>query len=275
MYIIPLYDNSHAYRNVKILVLVTFHNSFQFQDMFSVPKEITSDLLVTDIVTENYRTAEVFRKYDIDFCCGGKKSLSVACQSKGLNESDILEELKKFTKAYQNAEQWSVDFMIDYLINVHHNYFRNEFPVVLDYIKTFVSGHSKQFQEIQHLPILANQLNDKLTALVNYESETLFSYIKKIIYAYNNNEVYGKLFIKTLRKLFAEDLGQYHAQIKVIILELERLTNNFECPENACATHQVTFQKVHEFVDYIRQHLYIEKKFLIPAIMKMEKSLLE
>ena len=68
-------------------------------------KEITSNLLITDIVSDNYRTAEVFRKYNIDFCCGGKLPLTLACELKGLNESDILEQLQQFSNAYQNAEQ--------------------------------------------------------------------------------------------------------------------------------------------------------------------------
>jgi regulator of cell morphogenesis and NO signaling len=243
--------------------------------MFTAPKEITPDLLLADIVTDNYRTAEVFRKYHIDYCGGGKMSLNAACRLKGLYETDILEELRQFTNAYENAEQWSVDFMIDYLINIHHNYFKNTIPVVLDYINSFTSGHSKKFPKMQQLPGLAQQLCNKLADLVNYESDRLFPYIKRIIYAYNNNEVYGKLFIKTLGKLSAEELEQYHAQIKVFISQIEQLTNNFSSPENACSTHLVMLQKLPEFIDHIRQHFSIEKKILIPAILQMEKSLLE
>ena len=243
--------------------------------MFKTPNELTPDLLVTDIVNNNYRTAEVFRKYKIDFCNGGKISLNVACRLKGLQESDILEELREFAKDYQNAEQWSVDFMIDYLINIHHNYFKNNIPVVYDYINRFIANHSKKFQEIQQLPMLAQQLGDKLTDLTNYESDSLFPYIKRIIYVYNNNEVYGKLFIKTLGKLSAEKLEQYHAQIKVFTSQIEGITNNFSLPENACTTHMVMLQKLQEFIDYIKQHLSIEKKILIPAVLQMEKSLLE
>lgn len=243
--------------------------------MFRAQKKITSDLLVTDIVTENYRTADVFRKYNIDYCCGGKMSLNAACRLSGLRESDILEELQEFANAYQNAEQWSVDFMIDYLINIHHNYFKNNIPVVLDYINRFIVSHNKKFPEMIPLPMLAQQLCNKLTDLLNYERDSQFPYIKRIIYAYNNNEVYGKLFIKTLGKLSEEKLEQYHAQIKVFKLQIESLTNNFSLPENACATQKVMLQKLQEFIDYIRQHFSIEKKILIPAILQMEKSLLE
>jgi regulator of cell morphogenesis and NO signaling len=252
-----------------------YKNSFNLNDMLRAPKEITPDLSVADIVTDNYRTAEVFRKYHIDYRCNGKMSLNAACILKGLHEPDILEELQQFADAYQYAEQWSVGFMIDYLINIHHNYFKNNIPVVLDYINRFTANHNKKFPEIQQLPSLARQLCDKLADLASYESDKLFPYIKRIIYAYNNNEVYGKLFIKTLGKLSAEELEQYHAQIKVFTSQIEHLANNFSLPENACSTHRVMLQKLREFIDYIGQHFSIEKKILIPAILQMEKSLLE
>lgn len=243
--------------------------------MFKGPKEIRSDLLITDIVTNNYRTADVFRKYNIDFCCGGKMPLNMACELKGIDESDMLEELQYFAITYQNAEQWPVDFTIDYLVNIHHNYFKNNIPVVHDYIDRFTSSHNKKFPELQQLPALAQQLSNKLTGLVNYESKSLFPYIKKIIYAYNNNEAYSKLFIKTLSKLSAEDLQEYYSQIKVVIIEIEDITNNFSLPENACTTHKVMLQKLHEFIDFTKQHFFIEKKILVPATLRMEKSLLE
>ena len=72
--------------------------------MLKTSKKITPDLLVTDIVANNYHTAEVFRKYNIDFCNGTKMSLNTACGAKNLNEFDIMEELQQFNSAYQNAE---------------------------------------------------------------------------------------------------------------------------------------------------------------------------
>jgi len=243
--------------------------------MIKTSKKITPDLLVTDIVANNYRTAEVFRKYNIDFCNGTKMSLNAACGSQNLNELDIMEELQQFNSAYQNAEQWPVDFTIDYLTHVHHNYFKNNIQLIHEYINIFLKSHGKKFEEMQQLPELVQRLQSKLTDLVNYESKSLFPYIKRIIYAYNNNETYGKLFIKTLRKLSVEDLEQYHAQIKTFTLQIERLTHNFLLPQNPCATHAVILQKLQEFIDHLKQHFSIEKKILIPAILRMEKSLLE
>ncbi len=40
----------------------------------------TIDRTIGDIVAADFRTARVFEKYQIDFCCGGKVTLATACR---------------------------------------------------------------------------------------------------------------------------------------------------------------------------------------------------
>ena len=78
------------------------------------------------------------------------------------------------------------------------------------YIDRFITSHSKKYQELLPLPLLTEQLSHTLNELVSYESSTLFPYIKRVTYAHNNNEAYGKFLIQSLHKLSAEGLEQYH-----------------------------------------------------------------
>ena len=239
------------------------------------PDNITLDLSVSNIVTNNYRTAEIFKKYNIDFCCGGIMSLKTASEAKDLNAGAVLEELQQFANTYQNAEKWSPDFMMDYLLNIHHNYVKSNIPIVQDYVNRFMSSHSSKYPEIEPLPVLMEELSNKLSEQINFESGMLFPYIKRIIYAYNNNEVYGKHLIRTLHKLSAKDLEPFHSSISEIILEVEEITDNFRIQEKICITHKVMLLKLKEFIDSLHEYVFIEKKYLIPITMQMEKNLLE
>ena len=40
---------------------------------------------IGEFVAEDYRTAAVFSKYKIDFCCNGGRTLDIACKKKGLD----------------------------------------------------------------------------------------------------------------------------------------------------------------------------------------------
>ncbi|MEO9052517.1 MAG: DUF542 domain-containing protein, partial [Ginsengibacter sp.] len=51
-----------------------------------------------EIVAKDFRTAEVFNKYGLDFCCGGKKTVREACAEKGLDVTKIEHELQNADK---------------------------------------------------------------------------------------------------------------------------------------------------------------------------------
>ena len=53
----------------------------------------TPERMIKDMVTEDFRTAAVFEKYSIDFCCGGKKPLEAACLEQGVDVADVLADL--------------------------------------------------------------------------------------------------------------------------------------------------------------------------------------
>ena len=48
---------------------------------------------VGEIASENPEKIEVFKKYGIDFCCGGSKTLKEACEESGIDEKFIADEL--------------------------------------------------------------------------------------------------------------------------------------------------------------------------------------
>lgn len=83
---------------------------------------------VGEFVAEDYRTAKVFEKYGIDFCCGGKVPLPVACREKGVDLAGISREIEEATSApverSQNFASWGLPFLSDYIINTHHGYLK-------------------------------------------------------------------------------------------------------------------------------------------------------
>ena len=49
------------------------------------------------IVTNNHFSVPVLEKYNLDFCCKGKRTLAEACAEKGLSVKTISQELEKAT----------------------------------------------------------------------------------------------------------------------------------------------------------------------------------
>jgi regulator of cell morphogenesis and NO signaling len=58
---------------------------------------------IGEMVTKDYRKAQVFKKLGIDFCCGGKKTLSEISAKKGISVAEIRQELEAVNKTESNS----------------------------------------------------------------------------------------------------------------------------------------------------------------------------
>ena len=50
---------------------------------------------IGEIVAADYRTAAVFRRHGVDFCCQGSRTLERGCRDAGIDTAEILRELTR------------------------------------------------------------------------------------------------------------------------------------------------------------------------------------
>lgn len=242
--------------------------------------KIEPSFFVTDIVTHDYRTADVFRKYDIDFCCGGKWPLDMVCKNKNLDIDDILLELQKivgqnFSNAAIDFDSWELDFLTDYILNVHHTYLAKALPDIQQQIKKFLDEHRKKFAELAELESIINQFMKEIPPHMKKEEEIFFPYIKQIYHAHKHRESYARLLIRTLRKPLEEVMLKEHETTGGNLHRLRTITNNYTPPANACLSHKITFAKLKELDYDLVQHIHLESNILFPKAIAMEKELLQ
>src|SRR5215470_1046598 len=92
---------------------------------------------LAQIVKENHQAASVFEKYNMDFCCKGKRSLKQACDENNLPTELIVEEVNNLIKQEPPLEvqfdQLSLSELIDYIVSTHHAYTKRELPQIFAY----------------------------------------------------------------------------------------------------------------------------------------------
>ena len=47
---------------------------------------IQKNQIIGELVAQDYRAATVFKKYGIDFCCQGNRTINDACEAKQIDE---------------------------------------------------------------------------------------------------------------------------------------------------------------------------------------------
>ncbi|HKH59813.1 MAG TPA: DUF542 domain-containing protein [Flavitalea sp.] len=241
---------------------------------------ITDDSYVTDIVTEDYRASYVFQKHNIDYCCGGKLPLSVVCERRGLSTEKIKMELEESMRVIQlsssiNFSSWNIDFLIDYIANVHHTYLTVNLPEICQTIERFTNGHILKYPHLKELLICLYALRDEILPHIEEENQIIFPYIKQIVHAYESREPYAALLVRTLRKPVENMMHHEHEYFRKYIHKLRELTDNYTPPAACCVTHKVAFLKLKELEADLMQHIHLENNILFPKAIRMEKELLE
>ena len=241
---------------------------------------IKDDSYITDIVAADYRASFVFQRHNIDYCCGGKRPLRAVCELRGLDTEEIKRELYESMRVIQlsssiNFSSWNIDFLIDYITNVHHTYLTVNFPEICETIDRFTSGHAEKYPHLKALASTVCALRDEILPHIEEENQIIFPYIKQIVHAYESREPYAALLVRTLRKPVENLMHHEHEYIRKYLHKIRQLTDNYTPPSPSCVTHKVAFFKLKELDGDLVQHIHLENNILFPKAIRMEKELLE
>lgn len=234
---------------------------------------------VKAIVNSDYRTADVFRKYNIDFCCTGIWPLRKACElanaDYGIVEGELIAALRhNEVSNLLTFEEWETNFLVDYIVNVHHAYLRKMLPLTKDLLREFVIGHVNQYPNLSELERQFAELLLKLFPHLDQEEESMFPYIKQLANAFHNNESYGDLFVRTLRKPIESIIEKDTEIMEIVLMSFRKLTQNYFLPTDACTIHQVVILKLRELDADLVQHIRLENEILFPRVLSIEAEIL-
>ncbi|HET9824372.1 MAG TPA: DUF542 domain-containing protein, partial [Chitinophagaceae bacterium] len=150
------------------------------------------DETLGQIAAKDLHKAQVFKKYGLDFCCGGKKTVKEACAEKGLDVTKVEQELQHADKAPSSRpipyDDWNLDFLADYIINTHHSYVRKNLPDIRTYAEKVMKVHGKRHSELLRIYQLVEEINAELVAHMGKEEKVLFPYIKELVAAKNHTQ---------------------------------------------------------------------------------------
>ncbi len=206
---------------------------------------------VAEIVSDNYKTAEVFKRHGIDFCCGGKKTISAVCVEKQIDETALQRELEIASQlpgdVQHDYKKWSLSFMTDYIVNVHHTYINNNLALIDGFANKVAKVHGHHNTETVTIAKLWKQISDELTIHMKKEELVLFPYIRSVE-KYMNKEIsempvpHFRIIDNPIHVMEAE-----HDLAGSIMHQIHDLSNNFTPPEYACNTYRVLYSKLQEF----------------------------
>ena len=228
-------------------------------------KVLEDNLTVGEIVTNDFRTATIFKNAGIDFCCGGKQTLSEACSNKNIDQQELEKELSGLTDhgfPSHNFKDWDPAFLSDYIVNTHHKFVMKHLPELLFYTDKIANVHGNNHSELVEVAKIFEEINKELRQHLKNEEEVLFPAIKETM---NQPSEKSKETIKSeIERMFGE-----HDFAGGAMEKINRLTGNYRIPEDACKTYEVTLKLLQQFEDDLHVHVHLENNILFPKALKL------
>ena len=235
-------------------------------------KESTTVQTVGEFVAGDFRTAKVFEKYGIDFCCGGKVPISAICKEKGIDLATILREIETAKseplERSQNYAAWEPSFLADYICNAHHTYLKENTGQISAYAQKIAEVHGAHHPEVIEIARIFAKIATDMAAHLREEEEVLFPAIKRIDTARKAGSAPEARDLEALKSCLAK-LNQEHDEIGDAVHTIRHLAKGYAIPDDVCNTYAVTYQKLKEFEDDLHKHVHLENNILFPKAAQL------
>ena len=220
---------------------------------------------IGEIVADDYRTAKVFEKYGIDFCCGGNVALAATCTNKGIDLAAITAELEAVksepVERSQNYASWEMPFLVDYIINAHHGYIKENIGQIAAYTHKIAAVHGANHPEVIKIDIIFDKIASDMATHLREEEEVFFPAIKRVDAAGKAGAAPEVKDIKTIKNSLNK-LSHEHEEIGDAMHTIRHLAREYAIPGDVCNTFVVTYQKLKEFEDDLHKHVHLENNIL-------------
>src|ERR1035437_6625958 len=242
-----------------------------------ITKRITgeNDETLRQIAAKDLHKAQIFKKHGLDFCCGGKKTVKQACAEKGLDVTVIEKELQQIDKTATMRplpyNEWTLDFLADYIVNTHHTYVKKSLPDLRAYSAKVAKVHGEHHPELLPIHQLVEAVNAELTPHMVKEEQILFPYIKELVASKNNSQSLTPSSFGSVSGPI-NMMEMEHEMVGKNLEEIKTLSNNYTLPQDACASYSLLYRMLAEFEDDLHTHIHLENNILFPKALELEKE---
>ena len=232
----------------------------------------TSGRTIGAIVADDYRTAEVFEKYGLDFCCGGKVVLATACKGKGIELAALTRELDAVrsepVERSQNYASWELPFLADYIVNAHHAYIKENSGRISVHAHKIATVHGANHPEVIEIATVFERIATDMAAHLREEEEGFFPAVKR---AYANKKTGLSAEAKDIETIKAsvKKLSHEHKKIGDAVHKIRHLAKGYAIPDDVCNTFVVTYRELKEFEDDLHKHVHLENNILFPKAAQL------
>jgi regulator of cell morphogenesis and NO signaling len=231
----------------------------------------TPSSTVGNIVAARPILAGLFEHVGIDYCCGGKQTLTQACVAQGLDAvtfARLLEAMAKLTLTGTviDVSGMSLTALADHIEQTHHRYLKGELPALVEKAERVAKKHS--WRDPRLLPVAATMQALAVDMHQHMEKEEfiLFPLVRELERSGATSGHCGSI-ANPIRQMEREHDGAGAA-----VARLRELTNGFVPDGDACNTHRAMLAGFAQLESDLHQHVHKENNVLFLRALALETT---
>jgi regulator of cell morphogenesis and NO signaling len=221
-------------------------------------------MTVAQIAVEYPGTLAIFTRYNIDYCCGGHRSIDEACTRAGLDPEKIKAEIRQVLEERPaeslRPETWSSGFLADYIVQNHHAYVKKAIPEIQAFLDKVCDAHGNDVFELLQIREAFIDLSEELTSHMQKEELVLFPAIKRL------EEDRDERALTPTLQAPVEVMEHEHVIAGDLVKQIRMLSDNYTAPDFACPTFRITYKKLQEFDNDLMKHIHLENNILFERV---------
>lgn len=238
--------------------------------------EVIQDKTLGAIVASDYRAAEVFEKYDMDFCCNGNRSIKEAAEEKKMDWSLLAKEIEEKTKekveGIVSFDELPLDLLSDFIVKTYHKRAMEQIGVIKPLLNKICKVHGHHHEELFEIKALFDKAANIITTHQKKEEIMLYPFIKRMVKVKENNENLKEIPAKRVDDP-VHLLTEEHTEQGAIFKQIAQLSQNYRIPADGCHSYKVTFDLLKEFEQDLHKHIHLENNILFPKALKLKEEL--
>ena len=228
---------------------------------------------VRDLAVEIPGATRVLERFGIDYCCGGNRLLSDACEAAGVSVDHVLASMEQHGSPEQYEEPnfltATLAELIEHIVEKHHVFTKTEIERVRLLIEKVNNAHGQNHPELARLRSLFETLSAELEPHMMKEERVLFPYVVQMEDAMRRERTHPYPPFGTVanpvRMMMLE-----HETAGELLKKMREVTGNYTIPPDACISYQTLYQVLDEFEKDLHQHIHLENNILFPRAVEME-----
>ncbi len=200
----------------------------------------------------------VFRRFKLDFCCGGDALLADAVRERGLDIRLVERALAALDPSRSAAAPEATGPLIEHIISRYHETHRRELPELVRLARKVEAVHAGHPEAPCGLADTLEAIQAELGEHMQNEETELFPLMRQ------THDAKAELPIEQMR--------HDHDRHGELLRCLEAVAQGFTLPEGACRSWEALYVGTDKLVDDVMEHNHLENNVLFPRFEHREAA---